>query len=198
MESQLIILDELIDHRLSQVSVSHSNLCWTHAILVQGLSTDRGNSRAYRSDDERIDSTRQRSTNPIQSSVEYRKSLSHVKFGNRRNSLARSSSHLCSTVQTTVRESKRERCLVKHKDSLSRHISKSLVIDYKYRLQCPDSFDYDPASYKLQLENLELFPWNQVDNVVINQGFGEHQLSDVRRKSSKRRSKFSSLDLIRR
>lgn len=51
---------------------------------------------------------------------------------------------------------------------------------YKYRFQCPDSSDYDPAFYELQLESLESFSWNLVDNVVGNHGTGEHKLSDVR------------------
>jgi hypothetical protein len=75
----------------------------------------------------------------------------------------------------------RETCLLKHRDLHSRYISETRIVGYKYRFQCPDSSDYDPAFYNLQLENLEAFPWNLVDNVVINQGSGEHKLSDVRR-----------------
>ena len=93
---------------------------------------------------------------------------------------------------------RRVKCLLKHQELLSRYVSQNPVIDYTYRFQCPDSSDYDPASYNLQIEKLELFPWNLVDNVVINQGSGEHKLSDVRRKLSKRRSTFSSLNRIRR
>lgn len=50
---------------------------------------------------------------------------------------------------------------------------------YKYRFQCPDSSYYDPAFYELNLESLESFPWNLVDNVVGNHGTGDHKLSDV-------------------
>ncbi|CAF3777058.1 unnamed protein product [Rotaria magnacalcarata] len=52
-------------------------------------------------------------------------------------------------------------------------------VEYKYRFQCPDSSDFDPASYELQLERLELFSWNLVDNVVGNHGTGDHKLSDL-------------------
>ncbi|CAF4072663.1 unnamed protein product, partial [Adineta steineri] len=50
---------------------------------------------------------------------------------------------------------------------------------YKYRFQCPDSSVYDLAYYKLQLDSLESFPWNLVDNVVGNHGIGDHRLSHV-------------------
>ncbi|CAF3826595.1 unnamed protein product [Adineta steineri] len=50
---------------------------------------------------------------------------------------------------------------------------------YKYRFQCPDSSDYDLAYYELQLDSLESFPWNSVDNVVGNHGTGDHKLSDL-------------------
>ncbi|CAF1097604.1 unnamed protein product [Rotaria sordida] len=52
-------------------------------------------------------------------------------------------------------------------------------VHYKYRFQCPDSSDYDPAYYVLQLESLESFAWNLVDNVVGNHGTGDHKLSDL-------------------
>ncbi|CAF1490955.1 unnamed protein product [Adineta steineri] len=50
---------------------------------------------------------------------------------------------------------------------------------YKYRFQCPDSSDYDLAYYELQLDSLESFPWNSVDNVVGDHGTGDHKLSDL-------------------
>ncbi|CAF3303438.1 unnamed protein product [Rotaria sp. Silwood2] len=52
-------------------------------------------------------------------------------------------------------------------------------VRYKYRFQCPDSSDYDPACYQLQLESLESFLWNLVDIVVGNHGTGDHKLSDL-------------------
>lgn len=44
---------------------------------------------------------------------------------------------------------------------------------------CPDFSDYDPIEYDLKIESLESFPWNRIDNVVINHGTGDHKLSDV-------------------
>jgi hypothetical protein len=61
-----------------------------------------------------------------------------------------------------------------------RYISLPKPVHYKYRFQCPDSSNYDSASYELQLESLESFPWNMVDNVVCSHGTGDNKLSDVR------------------
>jgi hypothetical protein len=60
-----------------------------------------------------------------------------------------------------------------------RYIFQPKSVHYKYRFQCPDSSDYDLAFYELQLDSLEQFPWNLVDNVVGNHGTGDHKLSDV-------------------
>ncbi|UJR27809.1 hypothetical protein I4U23_009078 [Adineta vaga] len=49
---------------------------------------------------------------------------------------------------------------------------------YKYRFQCPDSSYYDPARYILQFDNLEVFAWNVIDNIVCSHGSGDHKLSD--------------------
>ncbi|CAF1052106.1 unnamed protein product [Adineta ricciae] len=51
-------------------------------------------------------------------------------------------------------------------------------VAYKYRFQCPDSSYYDRARYTLQLDNLELFAWNVVDNTVCSHGSGDHKLSN--------------------
>lgn len=61
-----------------------------------------------------------------------------------------------------------------------RYSSQPKPVDYKYRFQCPDSLNYDPASHRLQLESLESFPWNTVDHVICTHGSGDHKLSDVR------------------
>ncbi len=60
-----------------------------------------------------------------------------------------------------------------------RYVFQPKSVHYKYRFQCPDSSNYDPAFYELQLESLESFAWNLVDNVVGNHGTGDHKLSDV-------------------
>ena len=60
-----------------------------------------------------------------------------------------------------------------------RNVFQPKPVHYKYRFQCPDSSNYDPAFYELQLESLESFSWNLVDNVVGNHGIGDHKLSDV-------------------
>ena len=61
-----------------------------------------------------------------------------------------------------------------------RYVFQPKPVVYKYRFQCPDSSDFDPAYCELSLESLESFPWNLVDNVVGNHGTGDHKLSDVR------------------
>jgi len=50
---------------------------------------------------------------------------------------------------------------------------------YRYRFQCPDSSSYDPASYDLQVESLESFQWNNVDNVISTHGQGDRKLTDT-------------------
>ncbi|CAF1551520.1 unnamed protein product, partial [Adineta ricciae] len=59
------------------------------------------------------------------------------------------------------------------------HLFQPKSVDYKYRFQCPDSSDYDLAQYELQLDSLECFPWNSVDNIVGNHGTGDHKLSGL-------------------
>lgn len=52
-------------------------------------------------------------------------------------------------------------------------------MEYKYRFQCPDSSTYDHAVFNIQLESLESYPWNLVDNVTCSHGIGEYKLTDV-------------------
>jgi len=49
-----------------------------------------------------------------------------------------------------------------------------------------------PASSELQLESLESFAWNLVDNVVGNHGTGDHKLSDVCINSLNKITKYRS------
>ncbi len=61
-----------------------------------------------------------------------------------------------------------------------RYLSQPKPVHYKYRFQCPDSSYYDPALSDFQLDSLESFSWNTLDNVVCSHGTGDHKLSDVR------------------
>jgi len=78
-----------------------------------------------------------------------------------------------------TKKTTRKNCVFQNDLLLFRYLSPPKVFHYKYRFQCPDSPYYDAAHYDLQVESLESYAWNLVDNIVCSHGTGGHKLSDV-------------------
>lgn len=46
-------------------------------------------------------------------------------------------------------------------------------------MKCPDSINYDLASYLLKIDMLESFQWSIVDNAVFGYGLVGYEMTDV-------------------